>query len=67
MCDAFSQLNQEVVLYIPQLHKNFKYEDIEKKYLLLSKKKFKIKSLINFKLTNFILKIFFFTGFKKHL
>ena len=29
MCDAFSQLNQEVVkLYIPQLHKNFKYEDI---------------------------------------
>ena len=67
MCDAFSQLNQEVVLYIPQLHKNFKYEDIEKKYLLLSKKKFKIKSLINFKLTNFILKIFFITGFKKHL
>ena len=30
MCDAFSQLNQEVVLYVPQLHKNFKYEDIEK-------------------------------------
>ena len=59
MCDAFSQLNQEVILYIPKLHKNIKYEDIEKKYLLLSKKKFKIRSLINFKLTNIFFKIFF--------
>ena len=42
MCDAFSQLNQEVVLYIPKLHKNIKYEDIEKKYLLLSKKNLKL-------------------------
>ena len=30
MCDAFSQMNQEVVLYIPKLHKNFQYEEIEK-------------------------------------
>ena len=67
MCDAFSQLNQEVVLYLPQVQKNFKYVDIEKKYLLLSKKKFKIKSLINFKLTNFFLKIFFLLQVLKNI
>ena len=67
MCDAFSQLNQDVVLYIPKLHKNIKYDDIEKKYLLLSKKKFKIKSLINFKLTNFFFKIFFLLQVLKNI
>lgn len=67
MCDAFSQLNQEVLLYIPQVQKNLKYEDIEKKYLLLSSKKFTIKSLINFKLTNFFLKIFFLLQVLKNI
>ena len=67
MCDAFSQLNQDVVLYIPKLHKNVKFDDIEKKYLLLSKKKFKIKSLINFKLTNFFFKIFFLLQVLKNI
>tara|TARA_B100001057_G_scaffold499866_1_gene612201 strand:- start:47 stop:1126 length:1080 start_codon:yes stop_codon:yes gene_type:complete len=67
MCDAFSQLNHEVVLYLPKLHKNFEYENVEKKYLLSSKKKFKIKSLINFKLTNFFFKIFFLLQVLKNI
>ena len=39
MCDAFSQLNQDVVLYIPKLHKNVKFDDIEKKIFIIIKKK----------------------------
>ena len=38
MCDAFSQMNQEVVLYIPKLHKSFQFEEIKKIFIIIKEK-----------------------------
>ena len=62
MCDAFSQLNQEVYYIYHNFIKTLNMR-ILKKNIYYYQKKFKIKSLINFKLTNFILKIFFYYKF----
>ena len=59
MCDAFCQLDNDLTLYLPRVHKDFNFEEIKEKYALRGQKKFKVKSLINFKLTNILLKIFF--------
>ena len=59
MCDAFSQLNHDIILYLPKVGENFVFEILKKKFLLTAKREFKIKSLIDKKLTNFFLKLFF--------
>ena len=47
MCDAFAQLNHDLILYLPKIHKNFDFEDIMDKFLLLSNNRFRLRSLIN--------------------
>ncbi len=59
MCDAFAQLNHDLILYLPKIHKNFDFEDIMDKFLLLSNNRFRLRSLINLKLTNIFYKFFF--------
>ena len=59
MCDAFSQLNHDIILYLPKVGENFIFEILKKKFLLTAKREFKIKSLIDKKLTNFFFKLFF--------
>ena len=59
MCDAFCQLEQDLILYLPRVHKNFNFNEIKEKYMLRSQKKFKVKSIINLKLTNIFFKIYF--------
>ena len=58
ICDAFSEKNLDVSLFIPFKEKNYKFEKIKKKYLL--KKKFKIISFFNRKINrNLIFYLFF--------
>ena len=52
MSDAFGQLNHDLILYLPQTKENLSYEHLKDKFLLVSKKKFIIRPLTNFKLTN---------------
>ncbi len=59
MCDAFCQLNHDLILYLPKVGENFVFEILKKKFLLMAEKEFKIKSLIDKKLTNFFFKLFF--------
>ena len=59
MCDAFCQLEQDLILYLPRVHKNFNFNEIKEKYMLRSQKKFKVKSIVNVKLTNIFFKIYF--------
>ena len=59
MCDAFCQLEQDLILYLPRVNKDFNFDIIKEKYMLRSQKKFKVKSLINLKLTNIFFKIYF--------
>ena len=59
MSDAFGQLNHDLILYLPQTKENLSYEHLKDKFLLVSKKKFIIRPLTNFKLTNIFLKLFF--------
>lgn len=59
MCDAFCQLEQDLILYLPRVHKNFNFNEIKEKYMLRSQKEFKVKSIINLKLTNIFFKIYF--------
>ena len=59
MCDAFAQLNHDLkFLYLPKIHKNFDFEVIMDKFLLLSNNRFRLRSLINLKLTNIFYKFF---------
>jgi len=62
MCDAFSQNNQNLLLILPNADKKIKFRKIKKEFLLNSKKTFKIKSVLNFKVKNFISRSYF--GFK---
>ena len=59
MCDAFCQLEQDLILYLPRVNKDFNFNKIKEKYMLRSQKKFKVKSIINLKLTNIFFKIYF--------
>ena len=58
MCDAFSK-KKNTTLVIPFLKKKNFYNSIKKNYLLTSKNKFLILSLLNFKPINFFQRIFF--------
>ncbi len=58
MCDAFSQ-KKNTTLVIPFLKKKNIYNSIKKNYLLTSKRKFLIFSILNFKPINFFHRIFF--------
>ena len=59
MSDAFCQLNHDLILYLPKVKANFSFDQLKNKYLLMSQKKFLIKSLIDLKLTNIFYKLFF--------
>ena len=59
MCDAFAQLNHEIILYLPKFNINTRFSEIKKKFLLITKKRFLIKSITNLKNTNFFFKILF--------
>ncbi len=61
MCDAFSKKN-DVCLIIPWKEKKINFLKIKKQFLFTSKKKFLIKDILKFKLSNFIYRILF--GFK---
>ena len=67
MCDAFCHLNHDLILYLPKVGENFIFETLKKKFLLTAKKKFKIKSLIDKKLTNFFFKLFFLRKVLKNI
>ena len=58
MCDAFSK-NHDLILMIPLFKNNLSITKIKNFFLLSSKKKFKIKSMLGFKASNFIYRIFF--------
>tara|TARA_B100001057_G_scaffold501302_1_gene623608 strand:+ start:25539 stop:26645 length:1107 start_codon:yes stop_codon:yes gene_type:complete len=59
MCDAFSQQNNDVTLFIPNLKKNLQFRSLEKKFILFSKNRFELNSVINKKTSNFFLRILF--------
>ena len=67
MCDAFCQLNNDLVLLIPNLDKKFLFNKIRKNFLLSGKKDFKIKSILNKKLTNFFLRVVFAYKVSKYI
>ena len=59
MCDAFSQNNNDLSLFLPNNKKEITFLSIKKKFLLNSKKKFKIYSVLNFKVKNFFSRSYF--------
>ena len=59
MCDAFSQINHNVTLFLPLVKTKTKFTSIKKKFILNSKKKFFIKSILNTKSSNFFLRLIF--------
>ena len=59
MCDAFSQLNHDLILLIPNFEKKIHFNKIRKNFLLNGRKGFKIKTIQNRKLTNFVLRAIF--------
>ena len=67
MCDAFCIKNCKTTLIIPFIDKKISFKKIKKNFLLTSEKKFLIKTILNFKVSNFLTRILF--GFKvaKHL
>ena len=67
MSDAFCQLNHDLILYLPKVKANFSFDQLKNKYLLMSQKKFLIKSLIDLKLTNIFYKLFFLIKILKNI
>ena len=59
MCDAFSNTTSELILLLPNVDKNFNYRNLQKKFLLTSKKKFKVHSILGYKVKGFILRSLF--------
>ena len=59
MCDAFSQINHNVSLFLPEVKKKLKFKTIKKKFILNSKNKIEINSILNRKSSNFILRLIF--------
>ena len=62
MCDAFCIKNSKTTLIIPFINKKITFKKIKKNFLLTSKKKFLIKTILNFKVSNFLTRILF--GYK---
>ena len=61
MCDAFCKKN-DVHLIIPYAKNNLSLKKIKKQFLLTTKKNILIKSILNFKINNFLYRIIF--GYK---
>jgi glycosyltransferase involved in cell wall biosynthesis len=61
MCDAFCKKN-DVQLIIPYANNNLSLKKIKKNFLLTAKKNILIKSILNFKVSNFLYRILF--GYK---
>ncbi len=61
MCDAFCRKN-DVQLIIPYANNNLNLKKIKKNFLLTAKKNILIKSILNFKVSNFLYRILF--GYK---
>jgi hypothetical protein len=59
MCDAFSQHDHDVILMIPELSKKTNYKNIQEDFLLLSKKKIKIYSILDHKIKNIFSRMLF--------
>lgn len=59
MCDAFSQKKNDISLFLPSNNKKINFNFLKKRFLLNSKKKFKIYSVLNFKSNNFFLRSYF--------
>ena len=59
MCDAFSELNYSVKLFLPFKQKTYNHNNIKKEFLL--KRKFEIVSFFNKKKKFFFLTRFYFT------
>ena len=62
MCDAFGQNMSKTTLIIPNEKKNINFSKLKKNFLLNSSKEINIKSILNYKISNFIDRIAF--GFK---
>ena len=65
MCDAFSQLDHSVTLFLPDVKKDIKFTLIKKRFILNSKKKLHLLSILNRKTSNFIFRLMF--AFKSSL
>ncbi len=61
MCDAFCKKN-DVQLIIPYANNNLSLKKIKKNFLLTAKKNILVKSILNFKVSNFLYRILF--GYK---
>lgn len=59
MCDAFSQHDHDVILMIPELSKKTNYKNIQEDFLLLSKKKIIIYSILDHKIKNIFSRMLF--------
>ena len=61
MCEALSK-QSEVELILPYINSNFKLNEIKKNFLLTSKKKFIVKTILKYKIKIFLKRIHF--GYK---
>lgn len=62
MCDAFCSKSNSTTLIIPYINNKLNFNKIKKNFLLTSKKKFLVKPILNFKVSNFLTRIIF--GYK---
>ena len=62
MCDGFGQLNNEVILLLPEIDNKINFSILKKKFLLNSKKSFKFTPVLNRKIINFLDRLIF--GYK---
>ena len=59
MCDAFSNQNSDVELFLPKNEKYINFKFLKKKFLLRSKKKFQINSVLDRQIDNFFSRSYF--------
>ena len=67
MCDAFSQQNNDLILLLPNVDRKLNFNDLKKNFLLRSKKKFKIWSILNYKTKSFFSRSLFALNVAKYL
>ncbi len=59
MCDAFSNQKNNIELFLPKNKKIINFEFLKKKFLLRSKKKFQINSVLDHQVLNFFSRSYF--------
>ncbi len=59
MCDAFSNQNSNIELFLPKNEKYINFKFLKKKFLLRSKKKFRINSVLDHQIYNFFSRTYF--------